>query len=144
MESHEVFWNGFVGGEHRRLFEKQLEKGSPAEPIGQLHCISWFTVSHFAQSPHGLSCLQGSRHWLLAQTSFDLHSDEVRQPAWHIRLIQTRPSPHWSLLLQILVHCPPLHTSFGKQSASDEVHFRTQRPLLQRAFGPHSWAVLHF
>jgi hypothetical protein len=37
-----------------------------------------------------------------------------------------------------------LHTSLGKQSASDELHFKTQIPLLQREFGPHSWTDLHF
>ena len=39
-EPHDVFWKGFDGGLQRKLFEKQLEKGSPADPIGQLHCIS--------------------------------------------------------------------------------------------------------
>ena len=57
----DVFWKGFNGGVHLRLFEKQLENGSPADPTGQLHCISWLTVSHLAQSPHGLSCWHGSR-----------------------------------------------------------------------------------
>jgi hypothetical protein len=29
----------------RKLLEKQVEKGSPAAPEGQLHTTSWFWVS---------------------------------------------------------------------------------------------------
>jgi hypothetical protein len=39
-EPQDVFWNGFDGGVHLKLFEKQLENGSPAAPAVQLHCIS--------------------------------------------------------------------------------------------------------
>ena len=73
IEPQAVFWKGLDGGVQRKLFEKQLENGSPAEPIGQLHCISCDTVSHLAQSPHGLSCLHGSLFWW-----------EVKERKWNI------------------------------------------------------------
>ena len=101
----------------------------------------WLVVTQVAHSPQAVwlrPVEQGSTQLPLEHTSLVWHCESLEQPASHVLSMQTVPSPHWLLLLQMRLQAPSLQTSLWRQSASALEHFREQRPLRQTPPAPQA------